>query len=151
MKKSERIQVLVDLQSEQEKRALETLGHCQRQCLELDKQLQNLQNYRREYVEKYDVSENRTVSISRLLEFRAFIEKLDKAIGLQRQALDDKQRELQRCRKQWEQKHQKTQSLQKISDQAASDEIKRINKQEQVAQDEYASRFGRKNGAGNAR
>lgn len=146
MKKSERIQVLVNLHSEHEKMALKVLGRCQQQCIELDKQLQSLRVYRQEYVKKYDAGENQTVSVCRLLEFRAFIDKLDKAIELQQQAVDDKNRELQGVRKNWEQKHQKTQSLQKITDQAVSDEIKQIDKQEQAAQDEHASRFGRKNG-----
>lgn len=146
MKKSERIQVLVDLHSEHEKTALKALGRCQQQCIELDKQLQSLRVYRQEYVKKYDAGGNQTVSVSRLLEFRAFIDKLDKAIELQQQAVDDKNRELKGVRKNWEQKHQKTQSLQKITDQAVSDEIKQIDRQEQAAQDERASRFGRKNG-----
>ncbi|WP_305906914.1 flagellar export protein FliJ [Methylomarinum sp. Ch1-1] len=146
MKKSQRLNIIIDLQSQQESQALQMLGACQRQRQEMEAQLQNLKNYRQEYREKYDALKNRGLSISQLLEFRAFIDKLDKAIEAQGQTVEAKGRELVQFRKNWEQKHQKTKSMQKMSAQAASDEAKLVNKREQAEQDERASRFPRKNG-----
>lgn len=150
MKKSERFQVIIDLQERQEKQALRELGVCQQQQQALEGQLRNLCDYRREYAEKYDAAESRGLSIGQLLEFRAFIDKLDKAIEAQQQTVEAKKRELLRYRKNWEQKHCKTQSLQKIGEQAQREELKLADKLEQVENDERACRTGRKNGMGSA-
>ncbi len=150
MKKSERLKSIVGIQSQQEKQALEALGMCQRQHLAMTEQLRNLQLYRQEYTTKYDAIETRGASVSEIMEFRAFITKLDKAIDAQQQTVDAKNKELMRFRKNWEQKHQKTKSLQKIVDQAAGEESKLADRLEQLAQDERASRYGRKGGMENA-
>ena len=150
MKKSERLQVIIDLQAQQEKQALEALGVCQQKQQALMQQLRNLQSYRQEYKEKNDDFENRSVTIGQLLEFRAFISKLDKAIEEQQQIIEVKNKELTGCRKAWEQKHQRTKSLQKAGDIAASEEIRLENKREQAEQDDRASRMGRRTGAENA-
>ncbi len=150
MKKSERFQVIIDIQAQQEKQALQVLGACQQQQQAMESQLRNLRSYRREYAEKYDAAESRGLSIGQLLEFRAFIAKLDKAIETQQQTIEAKNRELARFRKIWEQKHRKTQSLQKIGERAVREETKLADKLEQAAQDERAARSGRKNGMGSA-
>jgi hypothetical protein len=60
---------------------------------------------------------------------------------------------LQAKRKHWEALHHKTQSLQKIVDSALVTEMKQEAKREQLEQDEWASRSGRKSetGIGNAK
>ncbi|WP_031435473.1 flagellar export protein FliJ [Methylomarinum vadi] len=150
MKKSERFKVIIDIQAQQEKQSLQALGACQQQKQALEGQLRNLRSYRREYAEKFDAAESRGMSIGQLLEFRAFIDKLDKAIAAQQQTVEDKNKELLRFRKNWEQNHRKTQSLQKIGERAVLEEVKLADKREQAEQDERASRAGRKNGMGTA-
>lgn len=150
MKKSERLQVIIDIQAQQEKKALKDLGVCQQKHQALMQQLQNLQSYRQEYEEKNDNFENQGITVSQLLEFRTFIGKLDKAIEAQQQMIKAKNKELLTYRKAWEQKRQKTKSLQKVSDIAANEEIRLENKREQAEQDDRASRVGRRPGTGNA-
>ncbi len=150
MKKSKRFQFIIDFNAQQEKQALEELGQCQKKRQELLQQLLNLQKYRQEYQQKHEEQEEHGVSINRLLEFRAFLEKLDKAIIEQEQLIQAKDQDLKACRKNWEQKYQKTRSLQKVADIAAGEEIRLENKREQSEQDERASRMGRKAGTGSA-
>ncbi len=152
MKKSQRIKAIVDIKATQEKDALEVLGAAQRKLLVMQTQVDGLKNYRQEYQDRFDLLGGKGVNIAQLLEFRSFIDKLDKAIIGQQQLLSSIEAELTAKRKIWEELHHKTQSLQKVCDSALGVEMKQEAKREQLEQDERASRGGRNNsgGMGNA-
>jgi flagellar FliJ protein len=152
VKKSQRIKTIVDIKANQEKNALEVLGAVQRKLLSLQAQVDGLKNYRQEYQARFDQLGIKGVNVAQLLEFRSFIDKLDKAIAGQEQALVSIEAELLSKRKIWEELHHKTQSLQKVFDSALLTEMKQEAKREQLEQDERASRIGRNNsgGTGNA-
>ncbi len=152
MKKSQRIKTIVDIKAKQEKNALEALGAVQSRRLAMLGQIEGLKNYRKEYQLRFEQLGSRGVSVPHLLEFRSFIDKLDKAILGQEHQLNTIELELKAKRKQWEELHQKTQSLQKVCDSALVEEMKLEAKREQMEQDERASRIGRNsnNGIGNA-
>jgi len=152
VKKSQRIKTIVDIKATQEKNALEVLGAVQRKLLTMQAQVQGLRNYRQEYQDRFDQMGVKGVNVAQLLEFRSFIEKLDKAIMGQEQVLISIEAEVMAKRKIWEELHHKTQSLQKVCDSALVVEMKQEAKREQQEQDERASRIGRNNsnGTGNA-
>ncbi|WP_432740846.1 flagellar export protein FliJ [Methylobacter sp. G7] len=152
MKKSQRIKTIVDIKATQEKNALEVQGAVQRKLLAMQTQVDGLKNYRQEYQDRFDLLGRKGVNIARLLEFRSFIDKLDKAIIGQEQVLSSIAADLMAKRKVWEGLHHKTQSLQKVCDSALVAEMKQEAKREQLEQDERASRIGRNNsgGTGNA-
>lgn len=148
MKKSQRIKTIVDIKANQEKSALEVLGAVQRKHQGMQAQVEGLRNYRREYQDRFDQLGVKGVNVAQLLEFRSFIDKLDKAIIGQEQMLDSIEAEVKAKRKIWEELHQKTQSLQKVCDSALKVEMKQEAKREQQEQDERASRIGRNNSSG---
>ncbi|MBL6987264.1 MAG: flagellar export protein FliJ [Methylobacter sp.] len=148
MKKSQRIKTIVDIKATQEKNALEVLGAVQRKLLTMRVQVDGLKNYRKEYQDRFDLLGGKGVNIAQLLEFRSFIDKLDKAIIGQEQLLCSIEVELLSKRKIWEELHHKTQSLQKVCDSALVVEMKQEAKREQLEQDERASRIGRNNSSG---
>ncbi len=152
MKKSQRIKTIVEIKATQEKNALEVLGAVQRKLQSMQVQVEGLRNYRKEYQDRFDQLGSKGVNVAQLLEFRSFIDKLDKAIIGQEQVLDSMEAELKAKRKVWEELHHKTQSLQKVCDSALVAERKQEAKREQLEQDERASRTGRNNssGTGNA-
>jgi len=152
VKKSQRIKTIVDIKATQEKNALEALGAVQRKLLTLQAQVEGLRNYRKEYQDRFDQLGIKGVNVAQLMEFRSFIDKLDKAIIGQEHLLSSIEAELMAKRKIWEELHQKTQSLQKVCDSALAIEMKQEAKREQLEQDERASRIGRNNsnGMGNA-
>ncbi len=152
MKKSQRIKTIVDIKATQEKNALEVLGAVQKKRLSMQAQVEGLRNYRKEYQDRFDQLGMKGVNVAQLLEFRSFIDKLDKAIIGQEQILSSIDAELMAKRKIWEELHHKTQSLQKVCDSALVIEMKQEAKREQLEQDERASRIGRNNsdGMGNA-
>jgi len=147
MKKSQRIKTIVDIKATQEKNALEVLGEVQRRLQSMQAQIEGLKNYRKEYQDRFDRLGVKGVNVAQLLEFRSFIDKLDKAIMGQEQVLSSIEAELKTKRKIWEELHHKTQSLQKVCDSALVVEMKQEAKREQQEQDERASRIGR-NGSG---
>jgi flagellar FliJ protein len=150
MKRSKRLQVIVDLKANQEQQALQTFGKCQGQHQEAVKQIEHLTNYRQEYLDKFNVKGSAGVSIHQLQEFRAFVIKLDTAIAGQEKVLQDLTEKLTKKRKVWLQAHQKTNSLQKVQDSAVNMEQIQVEKREQKEQDERASRTGRSSGMDDA-
>lgn len=148
MKKSQRIKTIVEIKATQEKSALEVLGAVQRKLQGMQAQVEGLRNYRKEYQDRFDQLGSRGVNIAQLLEFRSFIDKLDKAIIGQEQVLRSIETEVIAKRKIWEELHHKTQSLQKVCDSALVIEMKQEAKREQQEQDERASRIGRNNSSG---
>jgi flagellar FliJ protein len=144
MKRSKRLQVIVDIKANQEQKALETLGHSQRQHTQMKKQVEGLTNYRSDYVDKCNAFARDGVQVSRLIEFRSFIDKLDVAIAGQERILNNMEQDVQQKRRMWEFTHRSTQSIQKVRESAMKVEQKHEDKREQSEQDEHASRLGRK-------
>jgi len=150
MKKSQRLQVIIDLHERQERDALEAMGRIQNKLQQAQQQLQNLNRYRDEYNTKLLQHQQRGMNVLQLLEFRAFAEKLDKAIESQQQSLSLVERELQRAQKHWEECHQRTKSLQRLAEIAADEERRLESKREQAEQDARAGRQNRRDGTRNA-
>jgi flagellar protein FliJ len=144
-KKSQRIKTIVDLKAAQEQDSLEALGTSQQKLLVMQTQVDNLKKYRQDYQDKFNNLGNSGANVGQLLEFRSFMDKLDKAIAGQEYSLEQARADLANKRKAWEILHHRTQSLQKIYQAALTTEVKRENKSEQLEQDERASRLGRNN------
>jgi flagellar protein FliJ len=140
-KKSQRIKAIVDIKAMQEKTALEVLGATQRKLVAMQDQVDGLIIYRQEYRDRFNQLGAGGSSISKLLEFRSFMDKLDKAIAEQELILIEYEAEVITKRKLWKDLHHRTQSLQKVCDSALYEELKQEYKQEQLAQDEHASRL----------
>jgi flagellar FliJ protein len=145
MKKSQRIKTIVDIKTTQEKSALEALGESQQKLLSTQTQVESLRKYRQEYQDRFNQLGSVGIRVVQLLEFRSFMDKLDKAIAGQEQSLSECETDLITKRKIWEGMHHRTQSLQKICNTALAVEIKQEDKLEQLAQDERTSRLGRSN------
>ena len=143
IKKSQRIKTIVEIKAAQEKNSLEALGASQRKLLATQTQIESLRKYRQEYQAKFNQQGGTGISVVQLLEFRSFMDKLDKAIAGQEHALGECETDLMTKRKIWEGLHHRTQSLQKVCNSALSAELKQESKLEQLAQDERASRSGR--------
>lgn len=141
MKRSRRIKAIVEIKAAEEKNALESLGSCQKKMQGIQAQLESLKIYRRDYQERLNRLGCDGATVARLMEFRSFMDKLDKAIAGQELALQASQTEFLSKKKAWENGHNQTISLQKVCDSALVAERKVEDKIEQGEQDEWASRF----------
>ncbi len=150
MKKSQRIKTIVEIKAAQEKNTLEALGTSQRKVLALQAQVESLKKYRQEYQDRFNEMGHDGIRAVQFLEFRSFMDKLDKAIAGQEHSLETCKTDCVTKRKIWEGMHHRTQSLQKVYNSALAAEIKQASKFEQLEQDERASRSGR-NSSGSMR
>jgi flagellar FliJ protein len=144
MKRSKRLQVIVDIKATQEQKSLEVLGQAQRQQTQMKGQVEGLSSYRSDYVDKCNAFAKGGVKVSRLIEFRSFIDKLDIAITGQEKILKNMEQDVLLKRKTWETMYQNTQIIQKVRESALKVEQNHENKREQHEQDEHSSRLGRK-------
>lgn len=140
MKKSQRLEIIVNLNAEKEKQALDQMGQAQRQRQQAHEQLASLKQYKQEYNDNYSSLGSTGINVTQLLEFRAFIDKLDKAISEQKQTIVDMDEKLSFTKMAWEQQHQKTTSLTKVCQSALAEEAKLDNMREQKEQDDRSSR-----------
>ncbi len=143
IKRSERMKVLINIQQDREQQALEQLAEGQKLHQAQQAQLQNLQSYRQEYLDKMQAFNQQHTSVANLMEFRAFISKLDAAIETQQQTVEQCRMQMQQLQKAWEEQYIKRKSLTKVGENALKEELKIIEKQEQKEQDARAARYAR--------
>jgi len=140
MKRSQRLQLIVDLKVEQEKKHLETLGQQQNIRQQKVTQLNNLKEYRKDYLQKNEHLIKGGVSIMLLMEFRAFMEKMDTAISGEEASLKALDSELERLRNTWEKAHMYSEGIQKVQGKARNEEQTQADKIEQMEMDDRAAR-----------
>lgn len=143
MKKSQRIKTIVEIKAIQERNTLEALGASQRKLLAMQEQLESLRKYRQEYQHRFNQLGGAGINVGQMLEFRSFMDKLDKAIAGQEQAVSECETDLMTKRKIWEGLHHRTQSLQKVCNSALAAEMKQESRREQSEQDERVCRSGK--------
>ncbi|NOT85322.1 MAG: flagellar FliJ family protein [Methylococcaceae bacterium] len=146
MKRSKRIQSIVDIKAQQENQALKEVAEQQQKTYAAQQQLEHLEQYRQGYLDRDKAGGAQRVSA--LLEFRAFIAKLDQAIIGQMDVIRQLDIELQRKRKHWESLHQNTKNLQKVCNGMVAAELKIANKREQLESDDRAARMAQQNFGG---
>ncbi len=140
MKKSQRLQVIIDLKAREEKKYLEALGLKQTEKQQKESQVDNLTNYRKDYLDKNAEQLENGISVFRLIEFKAFLEKMDKAITGEKQALEQMANQVNELKKQWEKAHLNTKNIEKIQFKARVSEQKELEKKEQLEMDERTAR-----------
>ncbi|WP_232422419.1 flagellar export protein FliJ [Methylosarcina fibrata] len=141
MKRSVRIKAIVELKEMQAKDAMRAMGVSQRKLQGMQAQLESLKHYRQQYQEQFHRLSGKGMTVSQLMEFRSFVDKLDKAIAGQEHSVRGVQAEVAMKKKLWEAIHNQTSSLQKVCDAARRTEKKQEDKLEQSEQDEWAARF----------
>lgn len=143
MNKSQRIKTIVDIKAIQERNTLEALGASQRKLLAMQAQLESLRTYRQEYQHRFNHLGGAGINVGQMLEFRSFMDKLDKAIAGQEQTVRECETDLITKRKIWEGLHYRTQGLQKVCASALAAELKQEGRREQSEQDERVCRSGK--------
>ena len=151
MKKSQRLQTIVDLKARQENKDRFALAEEQEKRRQKEAQLNNLISYREDYLKKNEKLLKSGISVMQLMEFRAFIEKIEKAIAGEEAGLLAIDNELGRLKKAWEEAHHQTHNMQKIQTNAQIIERKQSEKKEQLEMDDQsAMRMAGKNGMDSA-
>jgi len=150
MKRSQRLQVIVDLKANKEKIQLEALAREQAKKAQKEAQLQNLKAYQQDYFQKNEIKMKKGISVLQMLEFREFIAKMDQAIDSEERGLQEINSTITRLKKEWETAHFSTQNMQKIQRKARKTETALVEKKEQLEMDEHAAHLSIKSGTNNA-
>jgi len=140
----EAMQMLRDLAQRSSDKAVQELGHLQRQQQEALNQLDQLQRYRDEYRQKLHDSLAKGVSSSQWRDYQQFIGSLDNAIAQQQHRLDDQQSRVETGKQHWQGEHRKLNAYETLHARRQSEAAHQASRHEQRHSDEMAAQSRRR-------
>ncbi len=141
MLRSQRLQVVLKLEEQREKQALEVMAEAQRACEKQREQIQNLERYQQEYRDQIRSCQQGVVPVSRLQGWQAFIAQLDAVIVQQQRVLNEAEAEFERRREQWQQVWERRRGMEKYIETCRRQEQQEADAREQKLSDDAASRM----------
>ena len=129
--RSARLQPAVDQAQRREQDALQRLAEQQRRMAYVQKQLEDLERYRREY----SLSAG-GLTVSALLNRQQFVDRIDQAIVQQVREVERQRRVLEAARLQWLQTHARERALDSVVERFRAQEQQSEQRQEQAEMDE---------------
>ncbi len=109
------------------------MGEAGRKVTELERQLEQLQAYRDEYV-RNSTQANGAMDAVKLQNYRSFLNRLGEALNQHHKSLDNARKEFEKRRTQWSEKRVEAESLHRV--------VERLRKEEQHAADRREQREG---------
>lgn len=137
MKKSKQLQSITRLAEIKELEAVRLMGECKKTFQEQTEQLENLKEYRKNYVDRY---QSISMTAHQLADYRLFLDKLNRAIVEQEGVVLKDLNSVHEQEKLWQLAHQHTNGIQKLSNKALQDEHFKQEKREQAETDDRAGR-----------
>lgn len=138
MKKSARLASVVKIAESEEQRAAQALGECQQQLALHRARLEQLVDYRGEYLKQLNEKAGNGITIMQMQHYRAFISQLDRGVEEQNRVIGSVQIEIESKRRDWFNKRSKTQAMSKVVSKHVYQEQVVENKQDQKESDERA-------------
>ncbi|PAV27377.1 flagellar FliJ protein [Tamilnaduibacter salinus] len=139
--RSERLQVVLNLEKRREDRALEVLGRARQNLDGQQRQLDELRHYLSDYQQQVRQSQQGAVSVARLQGWQAFIGQLETAIAGQQQSVDEATRQFEKARDQWRQAYERRKGMARHIEACRAEEARADDLREQKQADEAASRL----------
>jgi flagellar protein FliJ len=133
MMKSKRFEPIREIASTSAKDLSRAMGEAGRKVTDLERQLEQLQAYRDEYV-RNSTQANGAMDAVKLQNYRSFLDRLGEAMRQHLKSLDAARKEFERRRGQWSEKRIEAESLTRVVD--------RFRKEEQHAADQREQREG---------
>ncbi len=136
MKRSKRLQVVLDLAERRKKEADKILGEAQGRVSQGEQTLEQLQNYYNEYVNSFYTAGASGVSLGQIQNHQAFMQKLQAAIEQQRRAIQMDKAQLERAREHWQAAYGRHKAMDSLVEKAKAEEQVQQEKQQQKVLDE---------------
>jgi flagellar export protein FliJ len=133
MMKSKRFEPIREIASTSAKDLSRAMAEAGRKVTDLERQLEQLQAYRDEYV-RNSTQANGAMDAVKLQNYRSFLDRLGEAMRQHLKSLDVARKEFERRRGQWSEKRIEAESLSRVVD--------RFRKEEQHAADQREQREG---------
>lgn len=141
MLRSQRLQVVLKLEEQKEKQALEKMAEAQQAHEAQRQQIDNLERYQQEYRDQIRASQHGVVAVSRLQAWQAFIAQLDGVIVQQQKVLDQARARLDARREDWQRAWERRRGMEKYIETCRRQEQQEMDAREQKLADEAASRI----------
>ena len=138
MKRSQRFEPVVKVAENREQEAARLLGDAQTALTEAQQRLAELEGYREEYIKRFHVTGSVGMSAAQMLDYRAFLVKLDQAIAAQGTVVEQADNLVERQRQEWFTRRGKVKMLDTVVARYQADEQRDANRKEQGDQDERA-------------
>lgn len=136
MKSSRRLGPIAKLARLRERDAARNLGDSIRQLDLQRKQLDELINYRDEYVTGFRAASEAGLSVVQLRDYQLFLNRLDSAIQQQQQQLDASRQNRELSQVEWQDKHGHSKIIDKVIENRRQAENRRQDELEQREQDD---------------
>ncbi|OOZ36998.1 flagellar export protein FliJ [Solemya velesiana gill symbiont] len=140
MTASKRLLPVKRIAESRERKAAKRFGDSKRHVHEQEAKLEELKRYHQEYLERFQETSRNGISTAQLIEYRAFLEKLELAIREQTRIVELSQNECTSRKQEWQKKHVRTQVLGKAVDRMRSAEQKVEEGREQKELDDRNQR-----------
>jgi flagellar FliJ protein len=136
MTSSARLKPVHGFAERKEQDAARAFGETQQRLQSETDKLEQLRQYRREYLERFHAAARQGIPARRVLDYQAFIAKLDEAIGEQEKLLGYARDSNSRAKNQWMEKQSRSKALGKVVENHQQRERIELDKREQRDQDE---------------
>ena len=140
MMKSKRFEPIHEVASTSAKDLSRAMGDAGRKVSELERQLEQLQVYRDEYVRNSTQSSGAMDAV-KLQNYRSFLDRLGEALNQQQKTLDGACQEFEKRRVQWSEKRIEAESLNRVVDRFRKEEQNAADRREQSEGDDAAMRL----------
>ena len=139
MRKSKRFEPIQEIASTKAEDLSRAMGEAARKVADLERQLEQLQAYRNEYVRNSTQSSG-TMDAVKLQNYRSFLDRLGEAMRQHAQSLKLAHAELDKRRSQWSEKRIEAQVLSRVVDRFRKEEQHAADRREQREGDDAAMR-----------
>jgi flagellar FliJ protein len=140
MIKSKRFEPIHEIVSTSARDLSRHMGDAARKVAELERQLEQLQAYRNEYVRNSSQS-NAAMDAVKLQNYRSFLERLGEALNQHHKSLELARKEFDKRRAQWSEKRIEAESLNRVVDRFRKEEQSAADRHEQREVDDAALRL----------
>lgn len=145
VKRSRRIQPLLELARHREQEAARILGSAQRALRDCQQRLDELLRFRAEYCAQLQRDGQQGLNGNRLRAYQNFIQQLDQAVTQQQQLIQQAEHHCRNHTRSWQQLHQRSEMLDKTLCNSRQREKQVERRREQGLQDEQSQiRFRRR-------
>lgn len=138
MKRSRRFEPVVKVAENREQQAAQALGEAQAALTQAQQRLAELEQYCEEYIQRFHATGAMGMSAAKMLDYRAFLVKLDRAIKEQGLAVEQAGRLAERQRQEWFSHRGKVKMLDTVVARFQADEQRDADRKEQGDQDDRA-------------
>ena len=144
MKKSKRFQSVIKVAVARERQAATALGEAQAALQSQMARLEELLHYQEEYQLHFHRTGSLGMEARRILDYRAFLEKLKQAIRQQENMVDAAQQVVEERKQQWFHSRGKLKTYDNVMERFQTEEQRQEDQREQKETDERAQHAGRK-------